>query len=84
MSMFMTVRKVRCSTKVLSLELLPPPFSCSNIVMASDEVDPPWPPLARDLQLWPELVETGSEVHTSRRKSLYASSFQGQQVILKV
>ena len=44
----------------------------------------PLPPLARDLQLWPELVEIGSEVHTGRRKSLYAALFQGQHVMFKV
>ena len=43
-----------------------------------------FPPLARDLQLWPELVEIGSEVHTGRRSSLYTAVFQGQRVVFKV
>ena len=58
--------------------------SCSNIVIASDDEELPRPPLPRDLQMWPELIEVGNEVHSSRRKSLYAVLFQGQQAVLKV
>ncbi|GAX78242.1 hypothetical protein CEUSTIGMA_g5684.t1, partial [Chlamydomonas eustigma] len=40
-------------------------------------------PLPRDLQLWPELVEVGAEVHSGRRKSLYTATFQGRRTIFK-
>lgn len=69
----------------MKLSHAPCPRSCSNIVLPSDDsTELALPPLARDLQLWPELVEIGSEVHSSRRKSLYAALFQGQHVMLKV
>jgi hypothetical protein len=41
-------------------------------------------PLPRDLQLWPELVDVGLEVHSGRRKSLYAASLSGRRAVLKV
>ena len=40
--------------------------------------------LSLDLQLWPELVEISSEVHSSLRKSFYVGTFQGDKVALKV
>ncbi|GAX85960.1 hypothetical protein CEUSTIGMA_g13376.t1 [Chlamydomonas eustigma] len=65
------------------------PLSCNNTILNSkdgesdQQVKLNTTPLPRDLQLWPELVEVGAEVHSGRRKSLYTATFQGRRTIFK-
>ena len=62
-------------------------FSVASNVINAAEAEPAaqFPPLSRELCMWPELVEVVSELHTrTSTKSLYTARFHGQQVVLKV